>query len=663
MLRKLNFNTNQIKIILNIAILGTILYLGMLIYQTYTGNGFLYVHYFIFPSILFTVYLGIFYFYSSKFFYFAIFFMVILYFVFIPFYSPIDEGAHFDIILHIAQTKSFPILFDNINSSLLMQLTGNNVPGGLQYEATHPPFYYLIGALCILPFKNSILISFFILRILDVLILAVTFVIVMKVYTILVTKKKIIEQPIVLMLLFISFFINPAFITRMITISNESLVVVLFSVLFYLVIRFENTVLSYKQIIILAVLSVVLLLTKFTTIYVIGLIVIALILSKQIKKIPLYIFTTGLLSSPWFIYNYLHYDSLTGNAIHAEYVRKLVNPENMIMHSQYIVQKLSYFLGSFWNPQESTYPNLQEPFNFITTTLSSVLLYSILFNIFYVIYTYIKYKKIEKILILSLVSIILNIAVVIYGTWSESIDILIGRYLYMNIVPLTIIIYFSLKKLIQIKYRSYIAITIFILTMFLTVNQLFTFMQAPYNLLERAKTYILITHINSENYNTDAYKQYVTKQNLSIIPMSFSIDKSKTTVTRNITIDKPSKLNDISFLNNYYNVIGLDPYILWKLPYIFKTTSKDVLSLDLKYAQGVNLKNKTAQLFWDDGSGFSEEKSITFDISKSQSYTIPIGKNQQWLDSKVVKALRFDMVTTDTKVSFQVDNLQLLKLQ
>ncbi len=663
MLRDMNIDMSRKKIALSIGIGLLVLYMGMLIYQTYLGTTFPYVHYLVFPLLFGMAYIASYYCYSFNFFYLLTFAIVGLYFIFIPFYSPIDEGAHFDIILHIAQTGSLSTLFDTINSSLLAQVTGNNVPGGPQYEATHPPIYYLLGALIILPFKSNILVSFFVLRILDVLILIASFFVTMRIYSTLIVKKDFIEKPNVFMFLFLAFFMNPAFITRMITLSNESLVVLLFCLLFYFIVKFENISFGKKHIFILALLSALLLLTKFTTIYVLGLIVVAFVLFNQIKKIPLYIVLTGLISSPWFIYNYTKYGSLTGNSIHAEYVRKMVNPQHTSMGFEYIMQKISYFLGSFWNPQESAYPNLKEPFNFMTATLNNMLFYVILFNIAYVIYMYIKYKKIEKLLVLSLISIMLNVAVILYGTWSESIDILIGRYLYMNIIPLTIIVYFFLKQIVQTKYRIYCAIAIFMLTVFLMINQLFAFMQAPYNLMERAKTYSLITHINAANYSDGAYKQYVSKQNLSIIPKYLTIDSAKVQKSDDTVLSKKPKPHDLKSANDYYTVIGQDPYLIWSLTNTHGTTLQDFISLDLKYNNNTSEQNRTAQLFWDDGSGFNEQRSIFFNVTDSQVYNIPIGQNQQWIDAGKVKAIRLDIDTTDQAVSFHLNAIQIFKIQ
>ncbi|WP_046216451.1 hypothetical protein [Paenibacillus wulumuqiensis] len=652
---------NKKKLTTGIAISIAIFYLSVVIYRFYSGSPIEYINYLIAPLIVSFVFISSYYLHLKKAAYLMMLIIVGFYFITIPFYSPIDEGAHFDIILHIAHTASLPILSDNIDSSLLMQLTGNNVPGGLQYEAVHPPLYYLLGALLIFPFKSSIVISFFVLRMLGAIMLAFTLYIAFKIYSYF-TKKSINKTNNIFVFLFMAFYMNPAFITRMLTISNESLVVVLFTLLFYFIIRFQHIQWSKRHIYILAILTALLILTKFTTIYVIGLIVISLFLYRQIKKIPIYLFVTGIISAPWFIYNYMQYGMLTGNKIHSDYVRKLVNPENQSMQFQYISQKVSYFLGSFWNPQESGYPNLLEPFNFITTMLSNFLLFAIIVNLFYIVYKYLKYKKVERLLIISLTAIVLNISVVIYGTWTQSIDILIGRYLYMNIIPLTIIMHSFLNIIVKTRHRENIAAFMLMLTLFLTVSQLFNYVQAPNNLIERGNLYSLLTHINSENYNEKRYQKYVEKKNLSIIPMYFDLSSTKAQRKSIIQLDPPSELSGLDNSNGSYKITGEDPHIVWALPSFKKSETEDFISLAIQYHGQSKLPNATGQLFWDDGSGFREEKSVFFDVSKSQVYNVPIGKNPEWLKSASIKAIRFDIDTPTGNTTFHLNDIVIMEI-
>ena len=45
-----------------------------------------------------------------------------------PYFSPIDEGAHYDYIRHIMDYRKLPTLYDMINTDALARVAGNAIP-------------------------------------------------------------------------------------------------------------------------------------------------------------------------------------------------------------------------------------------------------------------------------------------------------------------------------------------------------------------------------------------------------------------------------------------------------------------------------------------------------------------------------------------------------
>ena len=75
-----------------------------------------------------------------------------------PLWSPVDEGAHFDNVLYVAEHGSYPVLGRTLASEPVLAIGQGVYPrpttvnprriglGGLSYEAFQPPLYYYLAA-------------------------------------------------------------------------------------------------------------------------------------------------------------------------------------------------------------------------------------------------------------------------------------------------------------------------------------------------------------------------------------------------------------------------------------------------------------------------------------------------------------------------------------
>lgn len=391
-----------------------------------------------------------------------------------PYYSPIDEGAHFDYINHIIEFKKLPTLYDYIDSNQLSKITSNAIPGGMQYEAVHPPLYYLIGSGIGFFLKDELL-RFFSLRVLGLFFILASIYLIIKIYNYLCNKELCDKDDFCLYSVIILLTISPGFLTRMTTISNEHLVVLLMCVFFtYYIKRMINNNFRGKEIITLSIISISLILTKLTAAYVIAIPMYFLFKKKNYKQLIYYLGLTFLLVFPWIIFNFVNYGSLTGTKIHVDYVKTIVNPGNVSFGIIHILDNISRLWITFWNPQEADFSNLNESKIFITNILNFFMIIAML-NFCHKLYFNIKNKENNRTMFnyILIIPIILNILLLIYATVSQSIDVLIGRYLYMNLLPFTLILFFFNKDVINKEYRRVLPCIFILSTVLLTNNYIF----------------------------------------------------------------------------------------------------------------------------------------------------------------------------------------------
>ena len=369
----------------------------------------------------------------------------------IPYFSPIDEGAHFEYIHAINQEKTLPLINTTMDTDYLHSLTDKNVPGEgtIRYEAFQPPLYYLIAtAIMSLP-PDSVQVDFFSLRFLGLISMVVTYVFLKKTYLLLTHANVLKRRDKLFYSLSFLLTISPSFVTRMITLSNEHLAVLLCSILSYLTFKiFINRKFNINMTTLLSILTGAALLTKITTFFIPLIITFVFIINKQNKHALFYVFLLAMIFSPWIGYNLYHYNSLTASYEHINFVLQIVNPANTSKGLIYALDAIPQFLNSIFLPQEylsPDYPLVQ----YITSFLSIIILFSILICMYLITKLILKRKSIVKLYFLFLFPILSNIAFLVISTKLTKVDVLIGRYLYINLIQLVLVIYITLEWLFK----------------------------------------------------------------------------------------------------------------------------------------------------------------------------------------------------------------------
>ncbi|WP_181410286.1 hypothetical protein, partial [Paenibacillus sp. tmac-D7] len=191
-----------------------------------------------------------------------------MYVLYTPVFSPIDEAAHFDYIIKLLYDHRIPVISGLIDTNKLATVSGYAIPGTgtLQYEAVHPPLYYFIGSLFVYPVQSNLAISLISLRMLGLCFLLISAHYAIKSYLFLIEKYKWERNDALFVILALLFYTNPSILTRMITVSNESLVVCLSSILIYLMIKIVQFPDSKRYIRWIAFVSGCLILTKITSV-------------------------------------------------------------------------------------------------------------------------------------------------------------------------------------------------------------------------------------------------------------------------------------------------------------------------------------------------------------------------------------------------------------
>jgi hypothetical protein len=574
-----------------------------------------------------------------------------IYILVTPYFSPIDEGAHFDYIMHIVRNHRLPNLFDQINTNILNEVTKFSVPSNLQYEAVHPPLYYLLSAIIVYPFKSNLVVGFFILRFTGLGMMLLTLYFIVKSYEKIVIRKIVCKNDHVFKLIVLVVFMSPGFTTRMLTLNNEQLVVLLSSVLFYFLTKYDALYIGLKQTFVLSVVSALMILTKFTSLYIVGIIIVYLIICKKYKHIFLYLGTVALIISPWLFYNLFLYGSLTGTHLHVEFVKQIVNPNGVKLGFFYIINSFIRFMVSFWIPQEIL-NNLDQSTYFLVGILNFFLVYSVVFGMFHA------FRNKERIVLLSLLSIVLNVGILVYGTYTQSIDIMIGRYMYISLFPIVTVLYMLFTS---IRFRtSIIQMFLIFIACFCSVNYIFSEIQLDGNVINRVAAYNIKKQMNFSNYQQEEFSKILRDEgNLDDIPLLIG----KTYSERKDANENSYKLsgfhNVVSFGNGKFKVSQKDPFIVFTLKEAIKPTKENYLVI--KVGNSGLKEGSTAQLFWDNNDGFSEFNSVKYNIASQKVIVIPLGKLKKWEYSSRISSLRLDLDNANEEI--KEFNLELIEFK
>ena len=394
-------------------------------------------------------------------------------------YSIIDEGAHFDYINSITDNHRLPTIFDKIDTAKLFGL-GNYVRTDLipqeinQYEAFQPPLYYFLCSsvsLLISVFTESLLARLFSLRILAVFLLLVSIYFLNKTYLILADKNVIKRNDFLFFCVSLLFIFSPVFIKVMIPLNNDHLLVPLFTIIIYLIVKYYFSAdLNTGNILIMSIISGAIILTKLTALFVIVIPMILLLYKKEYKYILLFILIIVLMLSPWLIFNFLNYGAFTGAAEHIRIVRPILDPDNVKWTPLYIVRHLPTFIGSIWFLNSTSSSVLDNSMNYFFTAL---LVLSIIFPIYSILSSIKNNPKAsstdrDKVSFLFLISILLNTVLLVFLTLKNQHYSLYGRYMFMNLSCFIFLLYIFSQDFYNEKSRKlFIAFSLPVLFLFL----------------------------------------------------------------------------------------------------------------------------------------------------------------------------------------------------
>lgn|GEM_PF-1893309 len=376
--------------------------------------------------------------------------------------APIDEQSHFDVIKTIAKNFKLPTLYshDGIKATR---------------EAFQPPLYYMVSApLIYISEKADIQAA--VIRIWDVLQYLALVLVSFFIYRKLEKYFLFLKNDFAALFFFIFIGLMPSLIVRTVSISNGtfSYLMIGLQILFllkYLEIR------SHKSIIVLSVISGLSLLSRFTNIYTIPVLIIAIILGNKegVKHLAIFLVTVTMMLSPWFLWNYNHYNALTPNQAAIENQKKIINPNGKIFGFDFIKNNSLYMFDTV--PVAEEYGLSADSFSFkIARGISVLMITSLLISIFMLlknirqIFIPLKKEFILAIFVsLMLVNIIQQYAIVLLSNW----PVLLGRYLHGSLFAISFLIVFTVSSSFRREQIQSVVFGIFsLLLILLNINYL-----------------------------------------------------------------------------------------------------------------------------------------------------------------------------------------------
>jgi len=410
-----------------------------------------------------------------------------------PMLSPIDEYMHFDYAEQIALNNHLPSFFDklDIRAAQDSEVSFQNIPfmGTLQFETTQPPLYY-VAASFVLRFFDDIKSRIIAIRILGGVFLAFSAYLTMKFFNMtrsmtgLETGSKQIWLDASIVALF---FLLPGVLVRVTTASNDSLLLplmtILLGALFIHSNEWEDNKISsgekrfpYSPALVMGLFLAASILTKYTPAYMFALICFVYLIRNInnpalfTKETFVFCCLTGLLVFPWFFYNYVEYGELTTTNFHVNYILPVVNPMHVDLTFLQALSWTDNVVMTFWFPQEwirsvfSTYAITV--IHFLTSVL-------VLFAMVFVgefVSDMFNQKSIVAVrtsrnfpFVILALSIFLNLVSLIWGTITTEIGVMLGRYLYINLLSFALIYRAGIHQMINSKYQVLLtALNIFV---------------------------------------------------------------------------------------------------------------------------------------------------------------------------------------------------------
>lgn len=364
-------------------------------------------------------------------------------------FNPIDEAAHFDYINYIIDTGKVPLVGDSIDYEVLSQVTPVNIPGHPNHEPAQPPLYYCLMGI-VFGLIGNIKLRFYLIRMFGIVFVFGTIFYIVKAYRKLRQGAIIEEDNVLFGSILCLFVITPGIMTRMLTVSNEGLNILLATMVTYYLVTMVVEGYSKKRLFEIVLLIVLNILTKNTSAYLVGGLILVLIYYKRIKEIFVAVILVALGISPWLICNLQYYGSFTGIKAHLDIVLPMVNPQNLPLQASYFTDAFSRFFSSYFIPSEMTFNGMfLYPLKLTALMIIVIMLIQAVRFIVFALKSLksklkFEYSVEEKRVIIksmSLVLICLNILVIIAGSISSRVPLIVPRYITMSALPLIVLIY------------------------------------------------------------------------------------------------------------------------------------------------------------------------------------------------------------------------------
>jgi hypothetical protein len=605
---------------------------------------------FIFGVVLAAMHVAVIHYYNRAALITLLFVYGIIFIVSTPYFSPVDEGAHFDYVRHIISNHKLPTLYDNIDSAGLSEISGQAVPVLTQYEAVHPPLYYLISALLTFPLFKLPVLHFFTLKIIGFLMLMASLILVIK-SVLLLEKNNIVScSKYLFFAIAVVLFMNPGILTRMVTISNENLAVLLTCLLFYYLLKFDlSKVVSYKNVVILSIITAGIIMTKLTVVFVAAAVIVYLFAKKLHRELTTYLLALIALISPWVFYNFATYGKPTATDLHVDFVKPIVNPQNIDFGIAFVFSRLSSMLGHFFVPQEFGYPYLPIEILTIIHVLSVCLL--ILFA-GSMIYVFVKSKQVlfgnslrnntaEELQLFTYVwalCCLLSPITLAFGTIVEDVDIMIGRYMYVIVLPMCLLLLLNVHKIFKENVLKYVGAVLIILTSFLLADGIHTNAQSNSSLIGKY-TKLTLENVDIQDLDKAMNQKIFEVSNLGKLPRRFG----KFDLSNQIDVVLlPEYYNNVNGENGEtFEIVGEDPHVVWKVSPAISGRKLAAFEISIN---GKAESELIGQIFWAESTEeFSEEESYKFSITEEGMYVLPLGKFRQWVQGEELHFIRFDI--------------------
>jgi hypothetical protein len=409
----------------------------------------------------------------------------------LKYFSPIDEQCHFAYTEHLLKYQKLPNVKDPM-PAVVYAMEEKVYPesprrdhrhrglASYMYQAVHPPLYYIGSALLSKLFPGDHIQRLYFLRFVGLFALLLLVAMLHRTYHWGIASKVFPSHPFQWSVIIAAFAMNPGILTRMTTVSNLHLALILNGCFYAWILRSEwKSALNGQQdsrvaewparnIFLFGILTGLTVLTHPFNITLAGVGLYYLFQKRMGKGIPYFLIGIIIIISPWFISNGLIYGHSTGYPLISSMMQNAVNPTHTLYGFQQIMDQLyPKFFRIFWNPEEAKINFILS--NVATQYLSGLLCILLVASITKCYYAWRGLKIYPLSHQIFLLGIGLNFSLLVYLSLAESVPCVLGRYLYLSLWPLVLLSYATLSELTA-AFRKILSFTILLSAVMIWVN-------------------------------------------------------------------------------------------------------------------------------------------------------------------------------------------------